>query len=283
MNKTVVISGANGFIGRYLIDFFLAKKYHVVALIHRAKKQAVPGVEYRLFDLDSFSTDIIPNNADAFIHAAYIPYKKGNNSSNRNYKATSRLFKIAQDKQLKNFIYLSSFSAMPNALSEYGKSKYEIEKIFSEKNALILRPGLVIGYGGLYKNIKSIIAKTSLIPLIGKGKQLVQRIDVEEVAEFIYAGIEGNIHGDFNIGEKEPISMKAFYLDVAQRMDRKITFIPIPYYIAGILIRIMEVVFKNPPLRKENLLGLKQMSPRKTISLEAFKSINEYQEPRLNH
>jgi len=106
MNKTIVITGANGFIGRYLIEFFNHKGYSVVALIHNAYKIAVPGVDYRQFDLDSFAGDVIPEGTEAIVHAAYIPYKKGNNSDSRNLKGTKRLLDIARRKKSENlFIY----------------------------------------------------------------------------------------------------------------------------------------------------------------------------------
>ena len=270
MNKTIVITGANGFIGRFLIEFFNNKGFHVVALIHHAYKIAVPGVDYRQFDLDSFAGDIIPKDTAAIIHAAYIPYKKGNNSDLRNLKGTKRLLDIARRKKVRKFIYLSSFSATEDALSHYGKNKYKIEKLFDENTDLIFRPGLVVGHGGLYKNIKSIISKSSVIPLIGGGKQPVQTIEINTLAQVIHGGIEKDISGFFNIATEEAIYIKDLYKSIAEDQNKKVKFIPLPYFLAGLLIYIMEIIMKQPPITIENLNGLKQMKGRKVTDMRIF-------------
>jgi len=270
MNKTIVITGANGFIGRFLIEHFKNNGYHVVALIHRAYKAALPDVEYRQFDLDSFAGDVIPMQAEALIHAAYIPYKKGNNSDSRNLKGTQRLLEIAHRKKVKKFIYLSSFSAMEDALSHYGQNKFEIEKLFNENIDLVLRPGLVIGNGGLYKNLKSIILKSSIIPLIGGGKQPVQTINILKLAEVIQAGIENSSCGYYNIAEENAFPIRDLYKKIAVENNRKVHFLPLPYPIATFMIKAMEFFFKEPPITLENLNGLKQMKSRDTTENEIF-------------
>ena len=270
MNKTIVITGANGFIGRYLIEFFNNKGYHVVALIHRAYKIAIPGVDYRQFDLDSFAGDVITEDTEAILHAAYIPYKKGNNSDMRNLKGTKRLLDIARRKKVRKFIYLSSFSATEDALSHYGKNKYKIEKLFDENTDLIIRPGLVVGNGGLYKNIKSIIIKSSMIPLIGGGRQPVQTIEIYTLAQAIQGGIEKDISGFHNVAKEKPIYIKDLYKLIAEEQNKRVKFIPLPYFLATLLIYLMEIIMKQPPVTIENLNGLKQMKGRDVTDTKTF-------------
>lgn len=271
MNKIIIITGANGFIGRYLVEYFHNKDYRVIALIHAAYKAALSGVEYRQFDMDSFAGDIIPKEADAVIHTAYIPYKKDNNSDLRNLKGTQRLLEIARKKKVKKFVYLSSFSAMDSAISHYGKNKFEIENIFDKNNDLVLRPGLVIGNGGLYNNIKQLIKTSSIIPLIGGGNQPLQTININLLAEIIEGGIENNTAGFYNIAEGKAFPMKDFYRQIAKENNRRIKFVPLPYSMATLLIKTMELFLKQPPITMENLNGLKQMKEREVADLEVFK------------
>jgi len=270
MNKIIVITGASGFIGRYLVEYFQNKGYKVLALIHSAYQAALPQVEYRQFDLDSFSGDVIPKEAEAVIHTAYIPYRKGNNSDLRNLKGTERLLKISRKKNVKKFIFLSSFSALDNAISHYGKNKYELEIIFDKKKDLIIRPGLVIGNGGLYRNIKSIINKAALIPLIGGGSQPVQTIKIENLAKIIQGGIENNVSGYYNIADGNAFPIKDLYKSIAKENNKKVRFINVPYRLATILIKTMELFLKKPPLTMENLYGLKQMKAREVKDFKKF-------------
>ncbi len=274
MTKTIVITGANGFIGRFLIEFFSKRGYHVISLIHRAYKAALPGVEYRLFDMDSFAGDVIPQNAAAVIHAAYIPYKKGNNSEARNLKATQRLLNIARKKNTGKFVFLSSFSAADDALSHYGKNKYELEQLFDEKRDLVLRPALVTGDGGLYKNLVKIIEGSRIIPLIGGGKQPVQTVKVETLAEVIAAGIEKNISGFYDIAEYKAITMRELYEKIAKRNSKRISFFTIPYFLAAPLVFLLENFSAKPLITKENLDGLRKMKERDCSALKDVFEIN---------
>jgi nucleoside-diphosphate-sugar epimerase len=274
MDKTIVVTGANGFIGRYLIEYFSKRNYKVIALIHRAYKAALPGVDYRLFELDSFAGDVIPENTIAVIHAAYIPYRKGNNSDERNLRATKRLLEFSRKKNVGKFVFLSSFSAMPDALSHYGQSKYRQEQLFDISKDLILRPALVRGEGGLFRNIEKVIEKSGIIPLPGGGKQPVQLVDIDVLAKVIESSIEKNISGEYNIASGKPITVKELYLDIANTLNRKIRFVNIPFALILPAVNLLSLFTENLPVTKENILGLKQMAVRQPAGLKTVFGID---------
>lgn len=267
MNKTIVITGANGFIGRYLTEYLSQKNYTIIALIHTTYKAAVKGVDYRQFDLESFSSDIIPQDAAAIIHCAYIPEKGENLSREKNRKATKRLLEISRRKNVGKFVFLSSFSALPDATSEYGKSKYESEKYFDLNRDLVIRPALVKGNGGLYKNIKNMVQRNSVIPVIDGGNQRVQLIEIIILGEIIFSGISKDISGFYNIAQGESISMIELYKQFAKEKNKKTYFIPISYLLAEIGLKILGTFIKELPVNKENLLGLKNMKERQSADI----------------
>lgn len=274
MKDKIVITGANGFIGRYLTEYLSQHNYEVVALIHKNYKFAVKGVEYRQFDMDSFSGDIIPEDTKAIIHCAYIPFKQGHKTNERNFKATQRLIKISRIKHVSKFVFLSSFSAFPDALSHYGKNKYEIEQIFDENTDLILRPALVKGSGGLWKNMQKLIDNNRFIPLIGNGIQPVQTVDIRVLAEVIKVGIEKNISGFYNIADQEAFPIKQLYKSMSSENQKANFFIPIPYFVSILIVKFFALISDNPPITKENLLGLKQMKARKPADIKAVFGID---------
>ena len=274
MDKTIVVTGANGFIGRYLTEYFSKRNYKVIALIHRAYKAALPGVDYRLFELDSFAGDVIPENTIAVIHAAYIPYRKGNNSDERNLRATKRLLEFSRKKNVGKFVFLSSFSAMPDALSHYGQSKYRQEQLFDISKDLILRPALVRGEGGLFRNIEKVIEKSGIIPLPGGGKQPVQLVDIDVLAKVIESSIEKDISGAYNIASGNRLTVKELYLDIAKSLNRKIRFVNIPFALILPAIGLLSLFTENLPVTKENILGLKQMAVRQPAGLKTVFGID---------
>ena len=270
----VVITGANGFIGFYLVQHFQKQGYEVLALIHKAYRAALPGVEYRQFDLNSFGNDIIPKDADAVIHTAYIPYSKGSNSDEINLTSTMRLLEIARKKNISNFIFLSSFSAKADALSHYGKNKWQLQQLFDTEKELVLRPGLVLGNGGLFHNMHSMIRKSKTIPMIGGGKQALQTIHIEDLANIIEEAILRNIHGLYTVAEKNHVSLIEFNKEIAQQMNKKVYFPTIPYFIADFIFGMLEAFHIKTKIGKENYLGLKQMQSEAVSDTKATFNTN---------
>jgi nucleoside-diphosphate-sugar epimerase len=238
MSNKIVISGANGFIGNYLTEYLANKGYEIYGLVHHLYKAPHKNITYRAFDLNSFGSDVIPTGTDIIIHTAYIPNEKLLTTEDINYKATKRLYDFGKRKGVKLFIFLSSFSAGETAISEYGKSKFKTSKLFDLKNSLVIEPGLVIGDGGLHKRISDIIKQNSIIPLIGNGAQVLQYITIEDLTQVIEKSIENNITGKYRIAANESILMKDFYNTIAKKHNKKIRFIPIPYFISDIIFSI---------------------------------------------
>ena len=257
--KKILITGGNGFIGSYLVQYFSERNYEVIALIHKAYKAALPNVEYRQFDLNSFGSDIIPKDVDAVIHTAYIPHSKGWNSDEINLKSTERLLDIARKKKVSNFIFLSSFSAKTNALSHYGRNKWDIQQLFDLENELVLRPGLVLGNGGLFHNMFQMIKTQKTIPLIAGGKQELQTLFIEDLAKIIEAGILNQTHGLYTVAEELPTNLKTFNKEIATLLNKKTLFISIPYFVADLIFSSLELFKIKTKVGKENYLGLKQM------------------------
>lgn len=264
----ILITGANGFIGSFLVRYFKEQGFQVNALIHKAYRAALPGVNYRQFDLQSFGSDIIPNDIDTVIHTAYIPYSKGGNSDSINLNSTKRLVDISRKKNIPNFIFLSSLSAKPEALSHYGQNKWQLQQIFDLNRELILRPGLVLGNGGLFQNMYNMIRNNKTIPLIGGGKQELQTLFIEDLAKAIQWAVEHQTHGIYTLAESKAISIKSFNEEIARLLNKKIFFPPLPYFVADIIFETIDKLNIKTKIGKENYLGLKQMKAEQVCDSE---------------
>jgi len=261
MSKKIVITGANGFIGSYLTEH-LSKENEIYALVHHLYKAPPQNITYRAFDMNSFGSDVIPNDTDIIIHTAYITSDKLNSEEDINLKATQRLYEIGKRKGVKLFIFLSSFSAATDSKSKYGISKYNTCLALNKQNSLILEPGLVIGNGGLFLKIKDIIKQSNIIPLIANGNQSLQYIFIDDLYKIIQKSIENNINGNYRVAAKKTILMKDFYRYVAQKLNKKIKFIPLPYFLADVLFSISSKLNIDIGVDKDNYLGLKQMKEK---------------------
>ncbi|MDE7064042.1 MAG: hypothetical protein K2O70_01025, partial [Desulfovibrionaceae bacterium] len=75
-------------------------------------------------------------------------------------------------------IYVSSYSARPDAVSVYGRTKYRVEQLFLERGHSVVRPGLVLGAGGIFGRILGIVRRTPVVPVPGGSRDKMPYVSV---------------------------------------------------------------------------------------------------------
>lgn len=131
MKKTILISGANGFIGTHFIKRNY-KKYNFYGLINKNKKK-IKGVKY--IKIKNFYKKI-SKKIDIIIHLAQsknykkFPYK-AKDIFNSNIKLTAEILEFARINKIKKFIYLSSGSVYDNSKNNIinEKTNFKSKKI----------------------------------------------------------------------------------------------------------------------------------------------------------
>lgn len=253
------ITGSNGFIGSALTNYFLSVG-HEVFLLQRKKPDVLrPKTVYCHFDLNEQNdVEEYVSGLHVLIHTAFIPELNGNHSSQKNIERTLALSNACLKHQV-YFVFLSSLSAHEEALSAYGKHKFELENKLEKSASLILKLGLVTGTEGLYSRIKSIAAQSKFILLVGGGNQPEQTVAVEDVVKVIASCIHQKLTGIYFLASPEVVTLKEIFADLASQAGTKPVFIPVPFFIAEIGIGLLQLLQISSPVSKENLLGLKRM------------------------
>jgi nucleoside-diphosphate-sugar epimerase len=256
MSKCVIITGANGFIGRELVTYFHAKGWKVKVFTH-APWMGEENVEVVSYHLDHEAEEKNFEGADALIHCAYVRYDKNKNADQLNIKGTKSLVEVCRRKNVKP-VFISSFSAHPAAESHYGKTKLECEKLFDLSKDLIIRPGLVIGKRGLVAEIIGRIKKSTYFPLAG-GDKPVQTVAVEDLCSVIETALNNEHVGLFHVAEPRAITLKEFYSEIAAQLNKKLIFIPVPLSLLHAGCKTAEALGLKLPVTSENVLGLKHL------------------------
>ena len=126
----IVITGAGGFIGSFLVDYFLQNNYYVRGLYHKnLAKKSNANFEAFQFNLSSEINLEHFENADYVIHCAWEAFNEKESSNENNFKGTIKLRDYCREINIKKFVFLSSMSAHENSLSNYGKTKYILESL----------------------------------------------------------------------------------------------------------------------------------------------------------
>lgn len=259
----IAITGANGFIGGRLADYFLALG-HEVLLLQRMQPEHIPaGASYAAYDLNTPQDLPSLKNVDALIHTAYMPFSSSNGATEKNLKGTLALYNLCIDQKI-YFVFLSSMSAHQNALSEYGKHKFVLQQRLDHSKCLILRLGLVIGSKGLFSRLSKSLSKSPFMFLAGGGLQPIQPVYIDDVVEVIAESLSIKRTGIYTLAEARVYTMKELFLAIAEKAGKKPIFIDVPYWIIGAGISMVELLHLHFPVSKENLLGLKQLEPSTT-------------------
>lgn len=256
--RTVVITGANGFIGRHLVRHFDEAGWSVRALVHRLPGSERPGVEYRAWQLgDPLGTAL--DGADALIHAAFVPYDR-RDASGTNVEGSAQLLAESREAGIGRLIFLSSMSARPGAVSRYGQDKLLIARQFDRPTELVVRPGLVLGDGGLFDRLRRFVEGRRVVPLVGGGHQLFQTVFVEDLASAIVAALERGLDGSVTIAEREPVEFRELLAEIARQSRVRVRFIPVPYRPVAWTMRVAGAVGLRLPVSSDNLLGLRALA-----------------------
>ena len=259
----IAITGSTGFIGGKLVKHFSAN-HQVVAM---QRNECNPGGygEVKKFDLTDEKTFSAIEGADVLVHCAFIRSDRNNkNALAQNVEGTLKLARLCAEKKI-HFVFLSTMSAHADALSDYGKHKFEIEQQLPKDNTCILKLGLVIGNsGGLFNTIKSIISKSSFIPMIDGGAQPIQIVHVSDLCRIIEKICSEKISGTFNIGTPKVYQLKELYEQIALAEKKYPKFISVPYPLMNIALTVAELLPVQLPVTTENLRGLKQLKPFNT-------------------
>lgn len=256
---TLVLTGANGFIGKHIATHFVAKGWNVVAVVRNSPEQHLTHVLYTKHDLAGSEAVCLPDEIAVFIHAGYIKQADGIDAFQLNKRSSTAFLQALEGKNVKQKIFLSSLSAGHTALSVYGKQKAAIEDLFLHENGTVIRAGLVLGDGGLFGAMREYLKIKNKIPLFGTGEQPLQTVYIYDLVNAIDIIITKDLKGKFVIATEESVPYMEFYRALAASVNVTPKFMKIPYWFAEFGIAVSRFMGRRLPVTKDNLLGLKQM------------------------
>lgn len=253
---TVIVTGASGFIGGSLVRHLRGRGWSVRALARRAPAERVGGVDYIPYALPGGPAEEALTGARFLVHCAYVRHGEAPDADRTNVEGARALLACCRAAGVKP-LFLSSFSAHDGAESHYGRTKREIERMFDPARDLILRPGLVVGGGGLFAALDRLVARRRIIPLVGSGKERLQTLAVGDLCLIVERGLERGVCGIFSVAHPDPVTLRALLGALAARRGARARFIPVPMGPALLACRLAERLRIRLPVNSDSLLGLK--------------------------
>jgi nucleoside-diphosphate-sugar epimerase len=275
MKKICAITGTNGYVGGCVKTFLAARGWEIFELTRRPK----PGSRSFQFQLgDDLSADLL-NGVSAFVHCAYdFTPLNWSEIAAVNVEGSRKILEAARAANVPKIIFISSISAYDGCRSLYGKAKLEIEKIALANGALVIRPGLVYGgaadvrAGGMFGRLAEKLKKSSLVPLMGGGRQIQFLVHQEDLCAFIekYAAGELSISPRIlTAANEKPWRFKQLIIEIARAQGKEPTFIPVPWRLVWLALKTAEACGVRLNFRSDSLVSLMCQNPAPDFSANA--------------
>jgi len=269
----VLVTGGSGFLGINLVRSLINRGYEVrvldIASFDYPEKDRIQFIKGDIRDMDA--VDKAVKDVDVVVHgAATLPLYSDKEIMDTNYKGTFHLLDAARHYGVERFIYISSTAVygipdhhplkeddMLIGVGPYGIAKIKSEKLCEQFRSegmciSVIRPKSFIGPDrlGIFALFYSWAMDAKHFPLLGKGKNMYQLLDVEDLCDAIHLCItkpRGKVNDVFNIGAEVFSSMKHDFQAVLNHAGFGRRIIMFPAAPAILALKILEL-FKLSPL-----------------------------------
>ncbi len=276
--RTFLITGASGFIGKEVVKYILSEGAKVVAADMRIAEQLrqITDPKLSIMEVDLTQDFEFPKDVTDVVHAAGRVADWGSYESfyTINVQATERLMNAAKKNGVKNFLFISSIDihgffghVEETEDGTYYPSKcfYPRTKAIAEKavrafnspemKTVCIRPCTVYGPGDttVQGPIMDAILKGQM-GFVDKGRHLISRVYITDLVQGLCRALEFGKGGDaYNIVSGEKINWTEWVDAIAKELGGKTPKTSAPYWAAITLASVMEGVCKllrtkNPPI-----------------------------------
>ncbi|MCA9483286.1 MAG: SDR family oxidoreductase [Nitrospina sp.] len=230
----ILVTGANGYVGRRLIPELLHRGYRVRCMLRN--KRLSPILEHPRLEFvyaDARNADEMNTAMQGIDMAYYLIHSlrsdKGEFSGME--KISARNFVAAADAcGVKRIVYLGGLGETSPVLSPHLTSRMEVGAILSEAKCTVirLRAAVIVGTGSAsYELIKALVKNHRWIPFLPEFNSKCQPIAIRDVIKYLVGLMEtpGLETGKYPIGGQDILTYRELVRRFAAIMEKRIGFI----------------------------------------------------------
>ena len=195
-SRSVVITGANGFVGKNVGKFLSKNGFHVIGLVRKGREKTINFAE--VISSETLSENNLVSKikgSGAVLHFIGQGRQTVDSDYDKvNVSLTKNIIKLCKRAKIKKIIYISGLGVDKSTTLGYFISKYKSEQevIHSGLDYTIFRASYIIGKDDpLSKNLQRQIKKDKVV-IPGSGNYRFQPIFVGDVGKVIMKSIVEN-------------------------------------------------------------------------------------------
>lgn len=274
--STILVTGANGFVGGHLLPALLDGGDKIVALIRGARggetvlARLPPGdgarVELRTGDITHPAT--LPQafgGVDAVVHLAAIPrdYNGGADLRRVNTEGTRAVVEAMREAGVRRLVHMGALGVADDPKLHYASSKAKAEALVAQSGLdwTILKPSLQFGPGDGFFNIIAGLVRWSpgLVPVPGDGSSRFQPIHSGDVARVVVASLAdpSTIGATLELGGRRYWTYREITREVLRTLGRRRFILPMPVALVRLVAGSAELVRLPFPVATDQLRQLR--------------------------
>jgi len=188
ISRGIVVTGANGFVGKNLRNFLHKNKINVLGVSRKNFRKHASEVKITSTNLLEPKLQTTLKNYDALVHLIGIGRQSPKSTFEEiNLYLTKNVIKACKNAGIKKIIFISGLGVSRSNKSDYFVSKYKAEReiINSGLDYTIFRASYILGKTDYLTKALSKQMKIGVIIIPGSGKYRLQPIFVLDVAKII--------------------------------------------------------------------------------------------------
>jgi uncharacterized protein YbjT (DUF2867 family) len=236
----ILVTGASGFVGGHVVHALRAAGKDVRALVRDQRKGTrleAWGATLAHGDMtDPASLRSAVEGCDTVVHLVAIRQGPAEEFRRVMVEGTRDLLAAARAAGVRRFVHMSALGTSESTkdLVPYYRAKWDMEQLVKDSGTayVIFRPSFVFGRdGGILPTFVKLARLAPVTPIIGSGRQRIQPIWVDDVAEYFVRATdaEAATGRTFELGGPDAVSWNEFWerLKRVRRMRRPSIHVPV--------------------------------------------------------
>jgi NADH dehydrogenase len=259
--RVILITGGTGFVGRHVVAR-LVEAGEAVRVLARSRP-GLAGAEIAQGDVtDPAVVAAAARGCDAVIHLVGIIRERGDATfQSVHVEGTRAVLRACQEAGVPRLLHMSALGSRPHARSRYHQTKWEAEELVRASGlaATIFRPSVIVGpVGGFLPEVRGLLHRGPVIPIIGSGKSLLQPVWIEDVVSCFVAALArpATVGHAYEIAGPETFTFEQIVALVAEAEGVRKRRLHLPVAMVRPAVWMMSRLVRGFPLTSEQLTML---------------------------
>jgi uncharacterized protein YbjT (DUF2867 family) len=261
-DKTVVITGAFSYTGKYATRLLLSRGYRIRTLTYHPERANPFGDKVQVspysFDKQERLTETLLGTS-TLINTYWVRFPRRTSTFDAAIQNTRTLIGAARKAGVRRIVHVSIANpSLESSLGYYrGKAQLENEVVESGLSYTILRPTVIFGLEDiLINNIAWFVRHFPVFAIPGNGRYRIRPIYVEDMARLLVDATERDKNSILDAVGPETYTFEELVNQIAAQLGRRVRLVHVPMAAAYIATRVAGWLVGDVVLTWEEYKGL---------------------------